>query len=358
MEVESFNAEIERRILIGMITDDVVASSVSASLDTSKHFNFFRTDIANLIGKWAVIHHTKYGVAPREAILSRFQSFQDKNPNKELSQQINDLLSSLDFESEQDPIQNRDYLIDQASRYFTEVRLEKIADKIKAGIQTSKLEDSLDAINSFQRVELGADLGIDPIRNEPAIRQAFETTSEQLIHFNKQGEDDISQFFGDSLSRDNLIGFLAAEKTGKSMWLLDLAWRAVQEKRKVAFFEVGDMSQNQVMIRLMLRITGIPKKIGVFKIPNALQVDAKHNIEIDFNEIPVKEAISADDAVKKCRKLIKKHGEEERLRLSVHPNNSIGVLGIESRLDIWERSGWIPDVIVIDYADFPNLGIA
>jgi replicative DNA helicase len=35
----------------------------------------------------------------------------------------------------------------------------------------------------------------------------------------------------------------------------------------------------------------------------------------------------------------------------VHPNNSINVRGIESLLDVWERDGWIPDVIVIDYAD-------
>ncbi|MDR0337555.1 MAG: hypothetical protein LBI18_10740, partial [Planctomycetaceae bacterium] len=308
MEVESFNSDIERRILIGMITDDVVASSVSASLGASNHFNLFRTKIANQIGKWVIVHHNKYGVAPRGSILSQFQLYQDKNPNHELSQQINDLLVSLDVESEHDPLQNRDYLIDQASRYFTEVRLEKIADKIKAGIQNGKLEDSLDAINSFQRIELGADLGIDPIRNESAIRQAFESTSEQLIHFNGRGEDDTAQFFGDALCRDSLIGFLASEKAGKSMWLLDLAWRAVQEKRKVAFFEVGDMSQNQVMIRLMLRITGIPKKTGVFKIPNRLRVDAKYNIEVDYDEIPIREAITADDAVKKCRQLMKKYG--------------------------------------------------
>ncbi|MDR0611058.1 MAG: hypothetical protein LBG58_13180 [Planctomycetaceae bacterium] len=163
----------------------------------------------------------------------------------------------------------------------------------------------------------------------------------------------MAHFFGDSFSRDSLIGFLAAEKSGKSMMLLDIAWRAVREKHKVAFFEVGDMSQNQVMLRLMAHITGIPKKHGRYKYPTSLRVDRKHNVEISHDERKIKEGeeLSADDAISECRKLLKKHGDNEFFRLSVHPNNSIGVLGIESRLDMWERSGWMPDVIVIDYAD-------
>ncbi|MDR2704348.1 MAG: hypothetical protein LBC02_01085, partial [Planctomycetaceae bacterium] len=351
MEVESFNTDIERRILIGMITDNVVASSVSASWDTSDRSGLFRTNLANMIGKWVVSHHTKYGVAPREAILSRFQLFQDKNTNKELSQQISDLLSSLDFEADSNPIQNRDYLIDQASRYFTEVRLDRIADRIKAGIQIDKLDDSLNAINSFRRVELGADLGIDPLRNEAAIRQAFAAATEQLIHFNKRGEDDASHFFGNSLCRDGFVSFLASAKGGKSMALMDMVWRAVKEKRKVAYFEIGDMSQNQVMLRLMIHVTGIPKKAGTYKIPSKLEVDSKHNVDIDYDDLTTDEALSADDAIDRCHKILEKHGDDERLRLSVHPNNSINVRGIESLLDVWERDGWIPDVIVIDYAD-------
>jgi replicative DNA helicase len=39
------------------------------------------------------------------------------------------------------------------------------------------------------------------------------------------------------------------------------------------------------------------------------------------------------------------------LKLSCHPNSSISVKGIEGILQTWERVDWIPDVVVIDYAD-------
>lgn len=41
-----------------------------------------------------------------------------------------------------------------------------------------------------------------------------------------------------------------------------------------------------------------------------------------------------------------------RFRISTHPNDSISVRGIQSVLASWEaQDGWVPDVIVIDYAD-------
>ena len=48
------------------------------------------------------------------------------------------------------------------------------------------------------------------------------------------------------------------------------------------------------------------------------------------------------------------------LRLSCHPNSSLTVGGIRAILQNWERTGWVPDVIVIDYADIlaPPHGIA
>jgi replicative DNA helicase len=37
--------------------------------------------------------------------------------------------------------------------------------------------------------------------------------------------------------------------------------------------------------------------------------------------------------------------------LSVHPSASVNVPKIEAILNGWERAGWVPDIIIIDYAD-------
>ena len=53
------------------------------------------------------------------------------------------------------------------------------------------------------------------------------------------------------------------------------------------------------------------------------------------------------------KSLDERHGYDELglLKLSCHPSGSINVTGIESRLNTWERAGWLPDIVIIDYAD-------
>jgi len=357
MEVESFDKTIERRILIGMITDTTMVSAVAAIGNSSNRSGLFKTDFANLIAKWCLQYYQQYGTAINGEIKSYYQTHHDKYPNDSRVLLIGDLLTSLDFESDHQPIQNREYLIDQASHYFTSVRLEKLADHIKTGIQSGNFDDSLEALNAFSRVELGADMGINPLRDETAIRLAFESTGERLITFWDQGLDDASVFFGDTFCRDSLVGFLASEKSGKSFFLLDMVVRAIKQGRRVAYFEVGDLSQSQVMMRLMQRILQKPKRKGLIKVPERIEFDKKFNPEVSFHNRQVDDPLSADTAVKRLAKfgswLEREYGEDVYglLRLSCHPSDSISVVGIESRLDTWERTGWIPDIVVIDYAD-------
>ena len=41
-----------------------------------------------------------------------------------------------------------------------------------------------------------------------------------------------------------------------------------------------------------------------------------------------------------------------QFKLSCHPNTTLNVQGIRAHLDTWEHfEGWVPDVILIDYAD-------
>ena len=357
METETFNTSIERQILIGIITDAAIASSVSSIWNESDRPGLFRTSIENLIAAWSLEYYKEYNRVIKGDIRTRFQEYQNLYPNDDKVTLINDLLASLDLEAEHQAIPNRDFLIDKASKHFTTVRLERMVERVQTGIQRDRLDDSLDAIHSFCRVELGTDMGIDPLRNEDAIRQAFESTGERLIDFSEPGLDDAALFFGDTFSRDTLVGFLASEKCGKSHYLLDMAVRAVQQGKRVAYFEVGDMSQTQVMMRLIQRLSARPKKQKMIRIPERIEFDKKFNAEVSFYCKDFKKPLSADVAVKRLARFGKSlddafgsdiHG---LLRLSCHPSGSMSVIGIESRLDAWERAGWLPDIVVIDYAD-------
>jgi intein/homing endonuclease len=140
-------------------------------------------------------------------------------------------------------------------------------------------------------------------------------------------------------------------------WLLDLAWRAMLQGRRVAFFEVGDMSEWQIMLRFMTRAAKRPLKATDPERPLKFPINIEHAPDSNFavvehedhhyaNNLKWKEAVAASS------RIIQKRNGQDLLRLSTHANGTIGVDGLYSVLESWERDGWgTPDVVVIDYVD-------
>ena len=144
-------------------------------------------------------------------------------------------------------------------------------------------------------------------------------------------------------------------------WLMKLALAAVLQRRKVAFFEVGDLSQRQMLKRYGAWAAKHPTRSSTGKWPieikypvmlkRRLSVEAKPEIQFETyqfdHKLTFEEAKAAFEKV--CKKRIKSY--DSYLKLSTHPNTSISVNGIEGILETWDRDNWTPDVVVVDYAD-------
>jgi len=77
-----------------------------------------------------------------------------------------------------------------------------------------------------------------------------------------------------------------------------------------------------------------------------------------FTERPPCRPLSARQAYRKSQKMLRTYGH--RIRISTWSNRTLSVQGIEQQLDSWEnQEEFVPDVIVIDYADLlvPNTRI-
>ena len=140
-----------------------------------------------------------------------------------------------------------------------------------------------------------------------------------------------------------------------TFWLLDMAWRAMQQGRHVAFFEVGDMSEGQIMLRFACRAAKRPLKATTSDKPVWYPTSIEHVPDTRFaaverEERHFEEAMTWKEANQYLKLTREKYGN--KLKLSTHPNSSISVSGMRSVLDSWARAGWgSPDVIVVDYAD-------
>jgi hypothetical protein len=146
---------------------------------------------------------------------------------------------------------------------------------------------------------------------------------------------------------------MGPEGRGKSWWLEDVAYRGMLQRRRVAYFEAGDMSQNQVMRRLMVRAAGRPLPAKTIEYPTSIEKDGAYSVEVETEDRVYKNRLSWRAARKACKRIMHKKlkSKEPYFKLSCHPNSTLSVSMIADTVGNWAREGWTADIIVIDYAD-------
>lgn len=341
MQVQRHDGSQERQVLIGMIVDNEVLATIAPHWDRG----LFSSKWSNLIGKWCVEYYSKYNKAPGPVIEELYQQW-SVSADRENNQLIEQFLGSLSGEySKTKERLNTQFILDCAAKYFNYVKIKDLRDQIDGLLEIDKVEDAETLIRDFRRLEVGKGSGHFPLLEKSVIDAVFAARNEILVKY----PDALANFFENALERDAFVAFLGMEKIGKTWWLIDLAWRAMTQKRKVAFFEVGDMSQNQIMRRFLVRAARRPLNKRLLRFPTRLDpgippevVHATHTYTDD---------LSPEKSWSVMQAITKELGGGEFLRLSVHPNDSISVAGVESIISSWMRQGWVPDVVVIDYAD-------
>lgn len=328
-----------------MILDRSTLSTISSKWSAG----MFESPWANLIGQWCVDYVRQYEAPPGALIQSIFTAWADKGGKDEATvDMISRFLDGLSREHGEDEI-NSEYVVDLASRHFNKVKIRSLIDLARDDLDAGDVDAAANEIMGFGRVELGAGACVDIFQDKAAIQTAFEESSEGIVKY----DGPLGEFLNPMLIRDALVSFLAPPKAGKTFLLLDLAFRAAIQRKRVAFFEVGDMSQNQIIKRFMARIARHPILPQLARRPTSMKRDedglmtVKHAEKYFDTGLNWKSAWEAAQAVQ--TKQIR--SAASYLKLCVEPNSSITVKGIETTLKNWERDGWVPDVVVIDYAD-------
>jgi len=199
-------------------------------------------------------------------------------------------------------------------------------------------------------VELGVGATINPATDYDVWMRAFDKEEDRpLISYPRQ----LDSFLGRSMVRGKLIAWMGPDKVGKSFWLLDAAFRAVKNRRRVAYFDVGDMDEDDVLLRLGSRVSRIPHKGQLGHWHPKLVTP---NGEMERERKKHKRLLSGAEAFRACKKSFR---GLDVFRLRCFSNSTIDVYGIMSVLQGWEREGWVADVVVIDYADIlaPPAGV-
>lgn len=338
MRSQRYQGKDIRRVLAGMITDKVVLSRVASQWTKA---GLFDTAYANLVGSWCVDYYRKYEQAPNGQIQAIYERWAEgRQPDKATVEGINRLLAYISEEHSQSQPVNSEYLLDLAGSLFNRVRVKQAIREAEELLEANRPNEALSVLSGLNRVQLGTGSILDP-RDFGLWEKAFDVNRyRNLVRYS----GGLAGFFDGSMVRNSTIAFMGPDKSGKTWLLIDVAYRALRNRCNVAYFEVGDLSENEVVERLGQRAAKLPLHSGFVKVP--VRWESKDS-EPEY-ETRKLEGLTDFVAYRAFSKICR---SRDSFRLSCHPSGTISIDDIHGMLLDWSASGWTADVVIIDYAD-------
>lgn len=364
MIVKKYRGDEERTILTALIVHDKVLGRVAPKAGAKP----FRNKWCNVICGWCCDFFKKYNRAPRGSVQHIFTKFAEKSADSESVDLLDQFLSTLsDNYKAQAEEMNEEFLVRLAQDHFAKIALDRTADRIKDAVENGQLDEAKEHYSELKLVDFEPSDWSNPFTKKVAI-ETLEYFSEDRRLIEMPG--DLGKFLSPYLGRDCFVSFTAPEKVGKSFWLQEMVVRGLFARRRVLYYVLGDMSEKQVNRRLYSRLTGAPFETEMVRIPTAIRIVEKRS-EREEGEPEGEE----EEESKGREPQIKFHEEERvgltlgkigeairmlkvktatkqlRLRMRCVGASVLRATDIEEDISMLTQEDWIPDMVVIDYAD-------
>jgi len=385
--------DLERQIVIGLISDGDFAARLVPILQR----DHLTSSFARLLMRWCANYYKEYGKVPGKEIQNIFRSKQRDGSIDEADEElIETFLDDVIRDYNGNTKHNTDYLIDRTFKYIKRQTLQLLSEDIQTYLSQGQEDAAENLVNEYYRIEDSVSDIVDPLKPE-IIKQAYAASPTPIVEY----PGVYGSLINPVLTRSSLVAFMGIEKRGKSWVLLELAMRAARQRRSVAFFQVGDMDQAQQVQRIGTYLTRAPHMTylaGKILVPcldclhnqtdqckskkrkcaTGVMLDENVGLKVDYDEA-VQDGYSPCTACRrdknsqyvgahwKVEKEVEAHTEQDvieaaerfkknfgksKLLLESQPAGTVTLSHIQSVLKAQERiHGFVPDVIVIDYAD-------
>lgn len=343
MRVETREGSRERTVLTGMITSKRVLSHIAPKWNKEGLFNSKWSDI---IAGWCVRYFQKYNAAPRQDIENYFNEWAERTKDSKTVEIVERFLGDLSGNYTKNG-HSPESVIELATNYFNSVRVQKLGEALIG----EDWEEGTKLVRKFEPITLVQPEEVDVFNRTGHLAEALLSNDEEDILVQYYGT--LGRFFKRAFERDSLVGFTAPEKVGKTFLLMDIAWNAMIQRRRVAFFELGDLSRKQTLRRFGARAARKPIKPDPYYMPYDIGKNKDGEVIVKRHKKKPKACLSYLDAIQALQRTQKEELKSKRsfFRLIWRPAKSITVAEIANLYREWKRQGWQADVIVIDYAD-------
>lgn len=365
---------IERTIIKGVASSDALLKR-SIGLLEKEHFTvgYLRT----MLG-WIYEYYNYYGKAPSTDMVTIFEDkksdIKDDNEREFVRELIDDIV--------EDTIVNEEYMYDRIREYVKKRNLILTVREVTDFVDRGRLSEAEDRLEKYRMVSKQVSSWVAPLEDSEFVESVFNQQEGKIL-FTMEGA--LGELIG-PLKRGWFLGIMAPRKRGKTWFLQEIAIEAMMNRRKVAFISL-EMDSIDMAVRFYEEVTTRGVEGGMFKFPvfdcirnkenSCTRVERNCSVPIDEDNIvrgkykpctacagkedsdylfdvsfveknrPRLTVKSVKDAVDKFRRMF---GSRLYRQISL-PAGIASLNDVESRLDELEGLDFIPDVIILDYAD-------
>lgn len=386
----TIDTHIEKRIVTGAIVSSEFLKRIIPNID----FRYFQIDYSKQIMKWVLAHYERYQKAPGNDIQEIFLSEKHKLNGGE-EEVIKTFLTSLSADYIEEGFSNTPYLVGQATDYFRKRALEVTIQDIKDLTESGHIDLAEEKIFNYKRVKHVLsewvsifDVGMaERIYDEKLMAIADEDKGGFLFKFPGR----LGHLFG-PFFREWLVAFMGPMKRGKTFFLQECAIQALIERKNVAFISL-EMSTDGMADRFFSRVSPMTKRddkadniypcfdcalnqkdicVKPERVNRIPLLDDKNNkptfvpkmkyrscvvcrgIGTEYKPATWYEVLPREEINRKRHVLNIKNFTNiggKGLRFLSYPAYSANISMVKNGLDNLEFEGFVPDVIIIDYAD-------
>ena len=354
MRRRKIDANVERSLLIAMIVSKEFLSQCVATL---KREQVRGNPLFSLIVEWCLDYWGEYKDAPKAAIEPIYHTWADTKPDEALADDVHALLEELSGQYEENTDLNVKYLLDELGEFLTKQKLTRVQEELEAVLARGDTTAANSIINDYRQPAVGKSDIIDPLNDDKVWERALAQAAQPLIEFS----GDAGRFLNRMMCRERFVVLQAPEKGGKSFWLMEFMFKALEQRRKVAMFQCGDLTEADTLMRIGVRLAGVPEHRDDCRKPvyEPIEIvrdeDEELSVKVTYDKHKFKSPLTISQ-VKVARKRFKRMtglaDKKANIRISSHASGTVNFAMIEEILDQWEHDdGFVPDVILTDYMD-------
>lgn len=380
---KTIESETEEKILIGLIVSDTFCRDFHSLISKE----MFAVDFIARAAMWCKSYYHKYKKAPAKHIQDIYETEKQKINSDDEREAISNLLIKLSEDHESSEF-NEEYLADKARNYFRERSIRLSTEKASALLEIGKVEEAETILQKYKKTST-AFIGWENPFDETVIKNWFQDEiSQKDVLFQLPG--DIGKFIG-AFQRNWLVSFLAPVKRGKTFFLLEIAVWGILSRKRTLIISL-EMDKHRVYKRIYKRLTasadqakeyimpifdcklnqeGICEKTerrnknrlldDFGKKPKHFEKDLKYKVctvcrgtkefkPATWFTVTKREELRQNKAVKQISAISKQFGN--KVRAIKYPTKTANVARIRSDIQaLEENEGFVPDLIIIDYAD-------